>query len=292
MIRSEGCRPPSLLSSALQAGRNPGQAAVALVGVVGHLDGRRERGGERREALPVLAGLGEREEPRLRLLDLLLGREVDRAVVGHVHHVLADHDQLAAHGEVVDGAGVVAHVDDGGGVGRELAEVGRHAQAGADRLGALEEGLERDRRRLLAGADQLGGGLVDLLMQRVEEVLRLQEAGDAVVRLVVDEDGAEQRLLGLQVVGSRPEGQRVGRGEAASRPASRSMRRAVLVVLVMGPGIAGVGGAGTVNWRHQRSSQRCQPALACTQLATRMPLTPVITSTASCPPSPRTVIRS
>ena len=37
---------------------------------------------EAEEALAVLAALGQRVEPRLGLLDLLLGREVDRAVVG------------------------------------------------------------------------------------------------------------------------------------------------------------------------------------------------------------------
>ena len=42
--------------------------------------------------------------------------------------------------------------------------------------------------------------LVDLLMDRLEEMPRLEEVGDAVERLVVDQDGAEQRLLGLDVV--------------------------------------------------------------------------------------------
>ena len=153
------------------------------------------------EALAVLVRLRQREQPRLGLLDLLLGREVDRRVVGAVDHVLADDDQLAAGVEVVDGAGVVARVDDGGGVDGELAEIQRHRGGGVDRLGVLEEGPERDRRRLLARGDQLRQRLVDLLVQRVVEVVRLEEARDAVVRLVVDEDGAEQRLLGLDVVG-------------------------------------------------------------------------------------------
>ena len=44
-------------------------------------------------------------------------------------HVLADQDQLAAGGEVVDGAAVVARVDDGGGVGGEPAQILRHGEA-------------------------------------------------------------------------------------------------------------------------------------------------------------------
>ena len=85
---------------------------------------------EAQEALAVLALLGEIVEPRLRFLDLLLRREVDGAVVGAVDHVLADDDQRAACGEVVDGAAVILGVDDGGRVGRERAEVLRHRQVG------------------------------------------------------------------------------------------------------------------------------------------------------------------
>ena len=65
-------------------------------------------------------------------------------------------------------------------------------------------------RRLFARGDQLGGRLVDLLVQRIVEMVRLQEARHAVVRLVVDEHGAQQRLLGLKVVGGGAEGARSG----------------------------------------------------------------------------------
>ena len=37
-------------------------------------------------------------------------------------------------------------------------------------------------------------------MDRLEEMLRLEEIGNPIERLVVDEDGAEQRLLRLDVV--------------------------------------------------------------------------------------------
>jgi hypothetical protein len=46
--------------------------------------------------------------------------------------------------------------------------------------------------------------LVDLPMQRVKEVPGLEEIGNAVERLVVDQDSAEQRLLDLDVVGALP----------------------------------------------------------------------------------------
>ena len=125
---------------------------------------------------------------------------VDGQVVGSIDDILADQDQPAPGGEIVDGAAVVAGVDDGGGVGREPAQVLRYGEAGIDRLSGLEKGLERDGRRLLSRGDQLGRRLVDLLMQRVVEMIGLQEARHAVVRLVVDEHGAQQRLLCFKVV--------------------------------------------------------------------------------------------
>ena len=68
-----------------------------------------------------------------------------------------------------------------------------------------QEGLDRDRRRGLARADDLARDLVDLAMDRLVEVLGREEVGDAIEGLVVDEDGAEQRLLGLDVVRRQPE---------------------------------------------------------------------------------------
>src|SRR6516225_5962286 len=46
-------------------------------------------------------------------------------------------------------------------------------------------------------------------------MLRLEEARDAVVRFVVDEDGAEQSLFGLDVVGRGPKREGVGRASLA-----------------------------------------------------------------------------
>ena len=52
----------------------------------------------------------------------------------------------------------------------------------------------------LVGADELAGDLEDAPVHRLEEMLRLEEIGDAVEGLVVDQDGAEQRLFGLDVL--------------------------------------------------------------------------------------------
>src|SRR3984893_18398073 len=100
---------------------------------------------------------------------------------GTLDYILADHDQLATRVEIVDGAAVVARVDDGRGIDGKLAKIHGHGRRGVDRRGRLDKGPERDRCRLLARGDQLRLRLEDLLVQGVVEVVRLEEARDAVV---------------------------------------------------------------------------------------------------------------
>ena len=217
MIRSEGCRPPILPSRSVKPVARPGQAAVAPIGVGRHVDGVGQGGGEGLEARAVLPGLGELIELLLGVLDLHRRRCVDRRVVGGVDHVLADLDQVPADGEVVDGTAVILGVDDGGGIGCETPEILRHGQL-ADRLVALEEGLERDRCGALTRPDQLRRVVVDPPMQCVVEMLRFEEARHPVAGLVIHQDGAKKRLLRLEIMGRGAEGRRLwGRRNGANQ---------------------------------------------------------------------------
>jgi|GEM_PF-6641329 len=208
--------------------------AFALISGVRHFDGLRQRGAEGHEALAILAALSECVEAVFGLLDLFLRGEIDRAVVGRVDHVLADSDQRPACREVIDRPTVFRGVDDRRRVGSQPAEVLRHRQVFVDRLRVLEERAQGDRCRLLARLDELGGDLVNLLMQRVVKVVRLKEASDPVQGLVVDENGSEQGLLGFDVVRRLPETQRlvgcglcaklVGRKEGSVRHAREASR--------------------------------------------------------------------
>ncbi len=154
----------------VEAGGDARQFAVALVGVRGHVDGGGERLGEALEAAVVAAGFGQFVKPALGVLDLGGGRIVDRRVEGDIDQVLADDDQRAADRQVIDGAAVVVGIDDGGGFGGEPRQVLAHRHA-ADIDIAVEEGLQRHRRGDLAGADQVARQLIDLLMDRLEEML-------------------------------------------------------------------------------------------------------------------------
>ena len=104
------------------AGRDAGEATVALEGLGRHVDGGGERVGEALEAAVVAAGFGDRVELALGLLDLVARRHVDRRVVGAIHDVFADQDQVAPGREVVHRAAVVLGVDDRGRLGREAGE--------------------------------------------------------------------------------------------------------------------------------------------------------------------------
>ena len=99
MTRSEGCSPAHHPVEVDETRRDARELALALIGLGGHVDRRRQRVGEALEAAVGVAGLGEREELALGLLDLLARGGLDRRVEGGVDHVLADADQLPAGGE-------------------------------------------------------------------------------------------------------------------------------------------------------------------------------------------------
>ncbi len=78
----------------------------------------------------------------------------------------------------------------------------------------------------LPGADQRAGDLVDAAVNLLDEMLGCEEIRDAVVGVVVDQDGAEQRLFGLDI----------GRRAAVGAPPGRLPLRA--------------GGSGRLDSRH------------------------------------------
>ena len=96
---------------------------------------------------------------------------------------------------------IVVSVDDRRRLARQAGEILRHGDAA--KVMIAEERLERHRRRQLAGPDQRSRDLEYAAMNFLDEVLAPQEVRDAVERVIVDEDRAEQRLFGLEVVRRR-----------------------------------------------------------------------------------------
>jgi hypothetical protein len=113
--------------------------------------------------------------------------------------VFAEQDQRAAQREVVDRAAVILGIDDGRRFGGKPCQINGGGEA-RDVEFRRQEGLDRDRRRDLAVADQAAGEFEQLLVDRLEEMLRVEKIRNPVKCLVVDEDGAEQRLLDFDVV--------------------------------------------------------------------------------------------
>ena len=195
-------QPAELLVDVDKSGREPGEAAVAQIGGIGHIDRVEDRAAEALEALVDLAFLSELVERLLGLDDLVLGLAVDLHAGRLLGDLLADQDQVAADGEVVDQLRIVPRGEERDRRAREAHEIGGTAEGVEPGIG-LEEGLERDRGRERVLLDALAGHLEDPRMHRVEEMLRPHDSGDPVIDVVVDEQRAEQCLFGLDVARKR-----------------------------------------------------------------------------------------
>jgi hypothetical protein len=95
--------------------------------------------------------------------------------------------------------GRVHHGHDGAGQAREVLRTADLGEA----LVLLEARLERDRVGDRVARGELAYGLVDARMPVVGEMLRQEELADALVGLVVRQQGAEELLLRLDVDGWR-----------------------------------------------------------------------------------------
>jgi hypothetical protein len=121
-------------------------------------------------------------------------------------------------GQIVDRAAIVFRVDDGDGFearrARYCATVMSPTFSSAGRKVLSVTGFA-----ILPMRMMLDGHLEDLAVQRFVEMARLQEVGDAVEGVVVDEDGAQQRLFRLNVV------RRISTGHAIhTRPQGQTAR--------------------------------------------------------------------
>src|SRR5262249_11522018 len=106
------------------------QLSVALVGMGRHLDSGCKCLSKALESAVVASCLGELIETAFRLLNLIPRSFVDGSIIGGIDHLLANHDQRSAKGEVVDSPAVVRCVDDGRSFGSEAREILACRQSG------------------------------------------------------------------------------------------------------------------------------------------------------------------
>jgi hypothetical protein len=129
-------------------------------------------------------------------------RGVDRRIVGAIDHVFADHDQIAANREIVNGAAVILGVDDRRRLSGKPGEILIERQAGDVEIG-WQERFQRDWRGQLVGANKTSGQFENALVDGLEEMLRLEEVGNAVECFVVDQNRAQERLFSLDIMRRR-----------------------------------------------------------------------------------------
>ena len=207
-----------------EAGADPAHLAAVLVEVVEAIVRVVEEHPQRREP-HVHAPLADREELRLGAVD----RRLDvRAVL------VPDRGDLARGGDEVpqdclalDDPRVMDGVD---GRGRPVAQRGQvrapaHALEPPGPLEGLRDGHDVDR---LAAFEQLEDGAVDEAVGLTVEVLRAQELGDLHDGVAVDEDRAEDRLLGVDALGREAVDHVSLRAAGCARPSSRSGRLAAM----------------------------------------------------------------
>ena len=174
--------------------------ALALEGLFG-LFQRHDRGMfQGNDAAFGFADRGQIIELLFRLLDLGRGRIVDVGFEGVVDDPFAQFDQLPAQIEVVDNAAVIGDVGDADNAGGQFVEILRAAGAGQSLVG-LEEMGQGLRAGFLAALHQPPRGVVDTAMDRLVEMLGLQEIRNLFQRPVVGQDRAQQPGLHLGVMG-------------------------------------------------------------------------------------------
>jgi len=158
-------------------------------------------------AEPAFVGAGRREIEKVpfRRLDLLRRRALEIVAIGVVDDILADGDELAAQIEVVNGAAIVLGIENGDDRGGQAHEILCAADLG-ERAVLIEQILERHRIGDLAALDEARDGGEDAAVNGLGEMFGQQKFGDSVEGRIVDENGAQERLLGLDIARRRTVG--------------------------------------------------------------------------------------
>src|SRR5262245_54758722 len=163
-----------------------------------HIDSGRKCLREALETAVVAAGLRQFVQSPLGILDLVAWRKVNGRIIGHVHHILADLNQRAAYREVIDSMAVIFSVDACCCFSSKPGKIMADGEP-SDVDTGIKERFQRHRGRELSGPDEISRELIDLLVDRLEEMSRLKKIRYAVKSFVVDQNSTQQRLFRLDV---------------------------------------------------------------------------------------------
>ena len=192
-------QPADLLVDAGKTRRDARQMAARIERAFGDADrlGRRLREALDRAQFHVAAR--DAIERAFGLLDL--GARIDR--FARVHRVIdklpPDRDEFAQQREVENLLGEIARADQTRARSGQLRQIARPANR-LHRLVGLEKRFQRHRRDGHVAVEQCHQLLEDPPVQRFEEMHRAERHGQVLGDAVVDQDRADQRRLGLDIV--------------------------------------------------------------------------------------------
>ena len=193
-------QPADLGVEPVEAGGDAREMPARFERPLGHLHRQRRGLGEALHPARHIALLGDLVQRDLGRLDAILRIDLLAGVERALDHVAADLDQRAQQREIVDLLREVARADQRRAAVGQPGEIGRAAEL-AHRLVGLEHRPERDRIGDQIAVDHPQYGVVDPPVQRLEEMLGAELELDILDQPIVDHQRAEQRGLGLDILG-------------------------------------------------------------------------------------------
>ena len=110
----------------------------------------------------------------------------------------------------MDGMAIIFGIDDGDGFSSETRQILCHGHV-ADLVFGGQEVFQRHRVGVFVQPDELADDFIDLAVQRLKEMLWLEEVRNPVKCIIVDQNRAQQRLFSFDIV-RRAAIERVGNG--------------------------------------------------------------------------------